>query len=87
MNPLFKAEVYQNRRNQLKKAVKSGIAIFLGNSEAPMNYPSNTYNPYTLDLFSQVLFATSLQHRTCIWLKDLSLQAVKNLVVLPLRRY
>ena len=43
MNPLFKAEVYQNRRNQLKKAVKSGIAVFLGNSEAPMNYPSNTY--------------------------------------------
>ena len=43
MNPLFKAEVYQNRRTQLKKAVKSGIAIFLGNSEAPMNYPSNTY--------------------------------------------
>ena len=37
MNPLFKAEVYQNRRTQLKKAVKSGIAIFLGNSEAPMN--------------------------------------------------
>ena len=43
MNPLFKAEVYANRRMQLKKAVKSGIAIFLGNSEAPMNYPSNTY--------------------------------------------
>lgn len=43
MNPLFDVEVYKNRRNQLKKSVKSGIAIFLGNSEAPMNYPSNTY--------------------------------------------
>lgn len=43
MNPLFSAEVYQNRRNQLKKSVKSGIAIFLGNGEASMNYPSNTY--------------------------------------------
>lgn len=43
MNPLFKPEVYQNRRDQLKKAVKSGIAIFLGNGEASMNYPSNTY--------------------------------------------
>lgn len=43
MNPLFKAEVYQDRRNRLKKSVKSGIAVFLGNGEASMNYPSNTY--------------------------------------------
>ena len=44
MNPLFEPQVYQNRRAKLTAAVKSGIAVFLGNHEAPMNYPDNTYN-------------------------------------------
>ncbi len=44
MNPLFEPQVYQNRREKLTAAVKSGIAVFLGNHEAPMNYPDNTYN-------------------------------------------
>lgn len=43
MNPLFDAVVYSNRRENLKKKMSSGIAIFIGNNEAPMNYPSNTY--------------------------------------------
>ena len=44
MNPLFEPQVYQNRRAKLTAAVKNGIAVFLGNHEAPMNYPDNTYN-------------------------------------------
>lgn len=41
---MFKADVYTNRRNSLKKAVKSGIALFPGNIDSPMNYPANTYH-------------------------------------------
>jgi Xaa-Pro aminopeptidase len=43
MNPMFPSSVYQSRRDKLKKQIKSGVAIFLGNGEASMNYPSNTY--------------------------------------------
>ncbi len=44
MNPLFEASVYANRRDRLTRTLKTGIAVFLGNHEAPMNYPDNTYN-------------------------------------------
>lgn len=43
MNPLFDIKVYQERRKKLANLVKNGIAIFLGNEESPMNYPSNQY--------------------------------------------
>ena len=41
---MFKSEVYIKRREELRKKVKSGIAIFISNTEAPMNYPANTYH-------------------------------------------
>lgn len=41
---MFKAEVYIARRTQLKKALGSGLALFLGNQEASYNYPANTYH-------------------------------------------
>ncbi|MGD9489099.1 MAG: aminopeptidase P family protein [Calditrichaceae bacterium] len=40
---MFEAKIYSNRRNQLKKQVKSGVLLFLGNDESPMNYPDNAY--------------------------------------------
>ncbi len=40
---MFSSQVYINRRANLKKSVKSGILLFIGNSEVGMNYPSNTY--------------------------------------------
>jgi Xaa-Pro aminopeptidase len=43
MNPLFNPSVYQERRNKLRLQIHSGVAVFLGNDEASMNYPSNTY--------------------------------------------
>ncbi|MDL2297375.1 aminopeptidase P family protein [Bacteroidales bacterium OttesenSCG-928-B11] len=43
MNPFFDAAVYTNRRENLKKKMTSGVALFLGNNEASMNYPANTY--------------------------------------------
>ncbi|MCB0805850.1 MAG: aminopeptidase P family protein [Bacteroidales bacterium] len=41
---MFDAKVYSNRRNQLKSELKSGLILFLGNPEAPYNYPANTYH-------------------------------------------
>lgn len=41
---MFKSEVYTRRREELHKKMKSGIALFISNTEAPMNYPDNTYH-------------------------------------------
>ena len=41
---MFKSEVYIRRREELHKIVKTGIALFIGNNEAPLNYPANTYH-------------------------------------------
>jgi len=41
---MFKAETYIQRRKLLKKSVGSGLLLFLGNEESPMNYPANTYH-------------------------------------------
>ncbi|HOP57863.1 MAG TPA: aminopeptidase P family protein [Bacteroidales bacterium] len=40
---MFEREIYIKRREALHKKVESGIAIFPGNNEAPMNYPANSY--------------------------------------------
>lgn len=45
---MFQKEVYINRRNQLKKRIKSGVVLIPGNNEAPMNYAANTY-PFRQD--------------------------------------
>jgi Xaa-Pro aminopeptidase len=41
---MFKSEVYSKRREELHKKIKTGLGIFTGNAEAPMNYPDNTYH-------------------------------------------
>ncbi len=40
---MFTKDIYIERRNKLRQQIKHGIAVFLTNNEAPMNYPSNTY--------------------------------------------
>jgi Xaa-Pro aminopeptidase len=40
---MFSKETYQNRRAQLRKHVKDGIILLLGNVDVPMNYRANTY--------------------------------------------
>jgi len=40
---LFEQEIYINRRLALKRTLGSGILLFLGNNESPMNYPDNPY--------------------------------------------
>ncbi|MCK5701151.1 MAG: aminopeptidase P N-terminal domain-containing protein, partial [Cyclobacteriaceae bacterium] len=45
---LFNASTYQLRRKQLANHVKTGIILFIGNNESPMNYEDNTY-PFRQD--------------------------------------
>ena len=41
---MFSKETYMARRAELKKAVGSGLLLFLGNEESGMNYADNTYD-------------------------------------------
>ena len=45
---MFNPKIYINRRSALSKDVASGVILFLGNNESPMNYTDNTY-PYRQD--------------------------------------
>ena len=45
---MFKPETYVERRKKLKQQVPSGLLVFPGNDEAPMNYPANHY-PFRQD--------------------------------------
>ena len=40
---MFEPKIYINRRRELKKQIGSGLILFLGNNEAPMNYADNGY--------------------------------------------
>lgn len=40
---MFSKEIYVKRREELKKSVKSGIVLLLGNGEAAVNYAGNDY--------------------------------------------
>lgn len=44
MNPLFEKSVYVARREALARKMGSGLLLFLGNNDSPMNYPANCYN-------------------------------------------
>ena len=41
---MFSKEVYIRRRAELHSRMKSGLGLFIGNTESPMNYASNTYH-------------------------------------------
>ncbi len=41
---MFSSETYIRRRLELRKPVGSGIILFLGNEESPMNYADNTFH-------------------------------------------
>ena len=40
---MFSKDVYVNRRSALKSKIDKGILLFLGNSDASVNYPGNQY--------------------------------------------
>ena len=41
---MFKDTTYVQRRTLLKKTIPSGILLFIGNDESPMNYAANTFH-------------------------------------------
>jgi len=41
---MFSSEIYTQRRDHLKEQIKSGLILFLGNEESPMNYAANPYH-------------------------------------------
>ncbi len=41
---MFEKEIYVNRRKRLKTKINKGLAIFMGNVDASMNYTDNTYH-------------------------------------------
>ena len=45
---MFSEKVYVQRRKRLRDQVQSGLILFLGNEESPMNYPDNQY-PFRQD--------------------------------------
>lgn len=45
---MFAPQVYIERRRRLLEGLSSGLALFLGNEESPMNYLDNTY-PFRQD--------------------------------------
>lgn len=41
---MFDSKIYVERRNRLREQVESGLLLFLGNEESPMNYPGNPFH-------------------------------------------
>jgi len=41
---VFPTKIYVQRRSVLKDRMKSGVLLFLGNEESPMNYKDNTFS-------------------------------------------
>ena len=41
---MFQSQTYLSRRQNLRTRLESGIAIFMGNDESPMNYQDNPYH-------------------------------------------
>lgn len=41
---MFQENVYAQRRDELRRRVKNGVIVLMGNSEASSNYPGNTYH-------------------------------------------
>ena len=45
---MFSSRVYADRRRKLRENLSSGLVLFLGNDESPINYPANQY-PFRQD--------------------------------------
>lgn len=56
---MYDKNIYIKRREQLKKKVKSGLLLFLGNVDSPMNYTDNIY-PFRQD--SSFLYYFGIEH-------------------------
>jgi Xaa-Pro aminopeptidase len=41
---MFDGKIYTQRRDKLKEDIDSGLLLFIGNEESPMNYPANPFH-------------------------------------------
>jgi Xaa-Pro aminopeptidase len=41
---MFDSKIYVERRKRLREQIDSGLLLFLGNEESPMNYPANPFH-------------------------------------------
>ncbi len=57
---MFKAEVYINRRDSLRRSMSDGIVLIPGNVDSPMNYPANPFH-FRQDSDFLYFFGTDLQ--------------------------
>ncbi|MHC4331182.1 MAG: aminopeptidase P N-terminal domain-containing protein [Planctomycetota bacterium] len=60
---MFAPNVYIERRKRLRTDVESGVILFLGNEESPMNYPDNQY-PFRQD---ECIFGDDLTVDDIVW--------------------
>lgn len=65
---MFHASTYIERRKKLMREVGSGLLLFTGNAESPMNYPDNTYS-FRQD--SSFLYFFGLNHPDMVGLMDI----------------
>src|SRR5690606_27232726 len=56
---MFSKREYTNRRRDLKKSIKSGILLFLGNGESSINFKDNWY-PFRQDSTFLYFFGLAL---------------------------
>src|SRR5512139_1472557 len=82
---MFAAGTYADRRARLAAAAGSGVLVFLGNGESPMNYTDNTY-PFRQDSTWLYYFGIDRaglaalvdidEHRTVVFGNDLTLDDI-----------
>lgn len=62
---MFSADTYRQRRQRLKGQVQSGVILFPGNPESPMNYPDNPY-PFRQDSSFLYFFGLDLANLAAV---------------------
>jgi Xaa-Pro aminopeptidase len=68
-NKMFSKQTYIQRRNELKKLVKSGVIVLFGNNESPCNFPNNGYYPFRQD--SSFLYYFGIQRDGLVGVIDI----------------
>lgn len=62
---MFSADTYRERRQRLRSQVQTGLILFPGNAESPMNYPDNPY-PFRQDSSFLYFFGLDLPNLTAV---------------------
>ena len=89
---MFSPRTYTDRRTRLQSKFQSGLLLFLGNEESPMNYHDNAY-PFRQDSTFLYYFGVDRpgcaalidldEHRTVLFGEDLSLDDIVWTGILP----